>query len=150
MKPGFMRLKEHLRVSVYNERFSYIFIYVKIFHSFKVHHVYGTVAKTPQQKEKGLMFRKYPLKKNEGMLFDMGYKINTLWMKNTYIPLDILFLSEDMEVIGFIEDTKPLSLKTLKINKPSTYVIEMNGNSVSLLNIRIGDKIIFHKKLKLS
>tara|TARA_Y100000389_G_C17237374_1_gene401297 strand:+ start:36 stop:302 length:267 start_codon:yes stop_codon:yes gene_type:complete len=87
---------------------------------------------------------------NEGMLFDMGYKINSLWMKNTYIPLDILFLSKDMEVIGYIEDTEPLSLKSLKIDKPSTYVIEMNGNSVSLLNIRIGDKIVFHKKLKLS
>ena len=87
---------------------------------------------------------------NEGMLFDMGYKINSLWMKNTYIPLDILFLSKDMKVIGYIEDTEPLSLKSLKIDKPSTYVIEMNGNSVSLLNIRIGDKIVFHKKLKLS
>ena len=127
-----------------------LFIYFQIIHSPNIHHVYGTIAKTPKQKERGLMFRKHPLQMNEGMLFDMGYKINTLWMKNTYIPLDILFLSKDMEVIGYVEDTEPLSLKTLKIDKPSTYVIEMNGNSVSLLNIRIGDKIVFHKKLKLS
>jgi len=127
-----------------------LFIYVKLFHSIKIHRVYGTIAKTPKQKERGLMFRKHPLQLNEGMLFDMGYKINTLWMKNTYIPLDILFLSKDMEVIGYVEDTEPLSLKTIKIDKPSTYVIEMNGNSVSLLKIRIGDKILFHKKLKLS
>ena len=126
-----------------------IIIYL-LFHSSNVHHVYGTIAKTPKQKERGLMFRKHPLQMNEGMLFDMGYKINSLWMKNTYIPLDILFLSKDMKVIGYIEDTEPLSLKSLKIDKPSTYVIEMNGNSVSLLNIRIGDKIVFHKKLKLS
>ena len=61
------------------------------------------------------MFRKHPLQMNEGMLFDMGYKINSLWMKNTYIPLDILFLSKDMKVIGYIEDTEPLSLKSLKL-----------------------------------
>ena len=79
------------------------------------------------------------------MLFVMGQKINTLWMKNTFIPLDIIFLTKDMKVVGYIEDTEPLSLKTLSINKPSYYVIEMNGNSVSSLNINIGDHIIFHK-----
>jgi uncharacterized protein len=111
----------------------------------KIHHVYGTIARTPHQKKRGLMFRKYPLKHNEGMLFVMGQKINTLWMKNTFIPLDIIFLTKDMKVVGYIEDTEPLSLETLSINKPSYYVIEMNGNSVSSLNINIGDHIIFHK-----
>jgi len=113
-----------------------------------IHHIYGEVAITPEEKAHGLMFRKHPLKKYEGMLFHMGYGINSLWMKNTYIPLDIIFLSKDGTVIGYIEDTEPLSLKSLKINKPSTYVIEMNGNSVSSQKIRIGDSIVFHKQKK--
>ena len=112
------------------------------------HHIYGEVAITPEEKAQGLMFRKHPLKKYEGMLFHMGYGNNSLWMKSTYIPLDIIFLSKDGKVIGYIEDTVPLSLKSLRINKPSTYVIEMNGNSVSSQKIRIGDTIVFHKQNK--
>ena len=111
----------------------------------KTHHIYGSIAKTPKEKERGLMFRKYPLKKNEGLLFVMGLKNNTMWMKNTFIPLDIIFLSKNMNVVGYVEDAEPLSLKTLSINKPSYYVIEMNGNSVSSMNLKIGDHIIFHK-----
>ncbi len=128
--------------------FLFVFLGLILYYRMKqstIHHVYGRIAVTPKQKERGLMFRKHPLKRNEGMLFHMGHKINTMWMKHTFIPLDIIFLSKDMKVIGYIEDAKPLSLKTLSINKPSTYVIEMNGNSVSSLNIRIGDRIIFHK-----
>ena len=109
----------------------------------KTHYFHGEIAKTPAQLRKGLMFRKHPLKRDEGMLFHFKTKNNTLWMKNTYIPLDMIFLSEDFKVIGYIQDVEPLTLTSRSINKPSTYVLEMNGNSVSVHNISIGDTISF-------
>ena len=108
------------------------------------HKVYGKVARTLQESKKGLMFRRIPLEKNEGMLFPMKKNnIHSMWMKNTYIPLDMIFLNKSMKVVGYIEDTEPLSTKSLSINKPSSYVLEMNGNTVSHMNIKIGDTIEF-------
>ena len=110
----------------------------------KKHKVYGKVTRTLQESKKGLMFRRMPLKKNEGMLFHKEKNnIHSMWMKNTYIPLDMIFLNKSMKVVGYIEDTEPLSTKSLSINKPSSYVLEMNGNTVSHMNIKIGDTIEF-------
>ena len=100
---------------------------------------------TPEDIRKGLMFRKDKLKPNEGMLFETGWKHNSFWMKNTYIPLEMIFLSNDGTVLGFIEDAEPLSETPRQISKQSYYVLEMNGNSVSQQNIRIGDRILFYK-----
>ena len=110
----------------------------------KKHIVYGKVARTLQESKKGLMFRKTPLKKNEGMLFPTKkHNIHSMWMKNTYIPLDMIYLNTSMRVVGYIEDAEPLSTKSLSIDKPSSYVLEMNGNTVSHMNINIGDTIEF-------
>jgi len=110
----------------------------------KKHVVYGTVAGTLQESKKGLMFRKTPLKKNEGMLFPRKkHNVHSMWMKDTYIPLDMIFLNKSMKVVGYIEDAEPLSTKSLSIDKPSSYVLEMNGNTVTHMKIRIGDTIDF-------
>ena len=123
----------------------FITFIVYYYHTYrKKHKVYGKVARNLQESKKGLMFRKMPLKKNEGMLFPrQKNNIISMWMKNTYIPLDMVFLNKSMKVIGYIEDTEPLSTKSLSINKPSSYVLEMNGNTVSHMNIKIGDTIEF-------
>ena len=111
------------------------------------HTIYGKIAWSRKEAKQGLMFRKHPLHYNEGMLFPMKKNnINSMWMKNTYIPLDIIFLNDAMVIVGYIQDAEPLSTKSLKINKPSSYVLEMNGNSVVKHNMKIGDKIIFVKK----
>jgi uncharacterized protein len=111
----------------------------------KKHIIHGTIAKTKQKIEKGLMFRKNPLHYKTGLLFKMNYGYNSMWMKNTYIPLDVIFLNEKMIVLGFVEHTKPLSLDLIHINKPSSNVLEMNAGSVNDLNIQIGDTIEFQK-----
>lgn len=111
-----------------------------------VHKIYGKIAKTPEELEDGLMYRKNKLKKDEGMLFQFETKINSMWMKNTYIPLDIIFLDKNMKILGYVIDTEPLSEKPLSIDKPSTYVLEMNGNSVFELDMKIGDTILFIDK----
>ena len=97
---------------------------------------------------KGLMFVKEPLLDNNGMLFDMADhpKNHSMWMKNTYIPLDIIFLDENMKIVGFKENNLPHSLKLISINKPSRYVLEMNAGSVKKNNLIIGERISFFKK----
>jgi len=89
------------------------------------------------------MYVKNPLNSRYGMLFDMGYKVNSMWMKNTFIPLDIIFLDKNMNIIGFKENNQPHSLKSISINKPSKYVLEMNGDTVRNFNLKRGDKIYF-------
>ena len=112
----------------------------------RVHKIYGKVAKNDKELQKGLMFRKDKLKNNEGMLFPMTYKINSMWMKNTYIPLDVIFLDDNMRIIGYVEDTVPLSLDSISIDKKSHNILEMNAGSVKYHNKKIGDKILFIEK----
>ena len=94
---------------------------------------------------KGLMYIKKPLWNNNGMLFNMDDhpKNHSMWMKNTYIPLDIIFLDENMKIVGFKENNQPHSLKQMRINKPSRYVLEMNAGSVKDNNLKINDKLFF-------
>ena len=105
--------------------------------------VFGSVV-SGQDAVKGLMYVKKPLNRYYGMLFDMGpSKINSMWMKNTYIPLDVIFLDNNMKIVGYKENNEPHSLKSIAINKPSKYVLEMNGGSVKLNKLNIGDNIYF-------
>ena len=132
----------------------YIFLFLLLlyfiygyFTSPNVHKIYGKIAKTPEESRNGLMHRINKLDKQEGMLFPMEKQINSMWMKNTYIPLDIIFLDEKKRIIGYVIDAEPLSEKSLSIDKPSNYVLEMNGNSVFDLNMKIGDIIYFVEEM---
>lgn len=109
-----------------------------------IHTIYGKVARTDKELKKGLMFRKHKLNDTEGMLFIMRKDYdNSVWMKNTYISLDVIFLDSTMTVSGYKTNTKPLSTDTIRINKPSSYILEMNSGSVNKLDIKIGDIIHF-------
>ena len=110
--------------------------------------VFGSIV-SGQDAIKGLMYVKEPLHTRYGMLFDMGYKVNSMWMKNTYIPLDVIFLDKNMNIIGYKENNEPHSLKSIMIDKPSRYVLEMNGNSKKRFNLKEGDKINFIEKSKI-
>ena len=132
----------------------YIFLFLLLlyfvygyFTSPNVHKIYGKIAKTSKESRDGLMYRKHKLDKHEGMLFPFEKQINSMWMKNTYIPLDIIFLDEKKRIIGYVIDAEPLSEKSLSIDKPSNYVLEMNGNSVFDLNMKIGDIIYFVEEI---
>ena len=112
-----------------------------------VHKIYGSVARSNEELKKGLMYRKHKLNNKEGMLFIMKQNYdNSVWMKNTYISLDVIFLDKSMKVVGFKTNTTPLSTKTVKINQPSSYILEMNANSVNQLHINIGDSIKFTER----
>ena len=110
----------------------------------KVHTIYGKVARTEAELNKGLMFRKHALDTKEGMLFVMRPKYdNSVWMKDTYISLDVIFLDSTMKVVGYKTNTTPLSTDTISLKKPSSYIVEMNAHSVKGLGIHIGDYIQF-------
>jgi len=112
-----------------------------------IHKIYGSVARSNEELKKGLMYRKHKLNNKEGMLFIMKQNYdNSVWMKNTYISLDVIFLDKSMKVVGFKTNTTPLSTKTVKINQPSSYILEMNANSVNQLHINIGDSIKFTER----
>ena len=90
------------------------------------------------------MYRKKQLKENEGMLFiySKPQKIK-MWMKNTYIPLDVLFLDNKMKVVDFKENLKPHDVNTNHISKiKCKYAIEINSGSIKKNNIKNGTIII--------
>ena len=105
------------------------------------------VAKTNKELERGLMYIKKPLPKNEGMLFLMPNKKNHLfWMKNTFIHLDIIFIDKTKDknkfkIIGFHKNRKPLDKRLMGINIPTDYVLEMNGGWLDKNNFKKGDII---------
>lgn len=102
------------------------------------------VAQTMSELARGLMFVD-KLPENEGMLFDFRpYQDRALsmWMKNTYIPLDMLFISCDMVVVDIYRDAKPLSLEHIESKVPYCFVLEVNGGMAAKKNIAIGDKVM--------
>lgn len=100
------------------------------------------IAKTKEQQAKGLMFRKQKLPKNSGMLFVYPQKTrSSFWMKNTFIDLDIVFMDENLNVVGTIENMKAHDLTSRSIDIPYKYALEMNANSIKKMNIKLGTKI---------
>jgi hypothetical protein len=110
-----------------------------------IHNFYGTLANTPITIKNGLMNITTPLSENQGMLFAMNkLDYHKFWMKNTYIPLDVIFLNSNFKVLGFITNNKPLSLTPISINKKSKYILEINAGGVDKHNIKINDYIKFY------
>jgi uncharacterized membrane protein (UPF0127 family) len=94
----------------------------------------------PQQ-EQGLMFRK-TLAPNEGMLFDFGKEQETsFWMKNTLIPLDMLFIKANGTIARVAANAKPLSEVSIPSYEPVRAVLEIAGGRAAQLGIKAGDKV---------
>jgi uncharacterized membrane protein (UPF0127 family) len=99
------------------------------------------LALSGAQMEQGLMFRR-SLAPDAGMLFDFKSPTNvTMWMKNTLIPLDMLFLDERGRIIDIHERAVPLSTDIIAGDAPARYVIELNGGTAARLGIKRGDQV---------
>ena len=99
--------------------------------------IYYYYFDTPLLQQKGLSFKKY-LPFNNIAIFDFEkYGNHSMWMKNTFISLDILFLDKNYNILGFIKNTNPHSLKSLQIQKKSYYVIEASSGFINYYNIKI-------------
>lgn len=100
------------------------------------------VADTEQRRERGLMFVKH-MAPDAGMLFIYPRSQNiSMWMKNTYIPLDMLFVSSDGKVVKVVENTKPESLDTINSDGAVRGVIELNAGVAAQLKLRPGSVVI--------
>ncbi len=103
------------------------------------------MAVTPEQRAQGLMHRRR-MAPNAGMLFDYDRQAGraSMWMKNTYIPLDMLFIKADGEIESIAERTVPHSLETISSKGPVHGVLELNGGTAARLGIAPGD-IVEHR-----
>ena len=103
------------------------------------------VAKTIEERRTGLMYRK-KLYNNEGMLFIFPReKIIQLWMKNTYIPLDVIFISENKVIVDIKKNMEKLSETIVKSKIKSKYALEFNAGLINKRDIEIGDKVLFNE-----
>ena len=100
------------------------------------------LALTPQQRAQGLMFRR-SLAADAGMLFDFGSPEKVaMWMKNTLIPLDMLFIKSGGIIANIASGTAPLSLVTVPSNGPVRGVLEIRAGTAARLGIRPGDRVL--------
>ena len=101
------------------------------------------IADTPEKMRQGLMYRK-SMPKDQGMLFISPYpRIVSMWMKNTYIPLDMVFLDAHNRVICLRENTTPLDDKNIiSCPYPTKLVLELNAGEIRGKNIDLGDQLL--------
>jgi uncharacterized membrane protein (UPF0127 family) len=87
------------------------------------------------------MYRK-EMAKDHGMIFDFGPPTETqMWMKNTFMPLDMVFFDTDGTVLTIVENARPQSLRLIDPGMPVRGVIELNAGVVKELGIKPGDKV---------
>jgi uncharacterized membrane protein (UPF0127 family) len=104
------------------------------------HRFVAEVAATPEQQERGLMFRR-ELGPDRGMIFPYDPpQVVGFWMKNTLIPLDMVFIRAD-GTIARIATATPLSLDTVGSGEPVVAVLEIRGGRAAELGIRAGDRV---------
>ena len=99
-------------------------------------------ATTPQQMSQGLMFRR-EMAADAGMLFEFPrLQTASFWMKNTLIPLDMLFIALDGTIADFHERAVPQNLDPINSDRPVIAVLELNGGTVARLGIKRGDHVV--------
>lgn len=99
------------------------------------------IADTPSRQEQGLMFVR-DLPANQGMLFPQGSpQVAHFWMKNTYIPLDMVFIGEDRRIAKIIAEARPFSLDILSSDVPVIAVLEIRGGEAQELGLAVGDRV---------
>lgn len=99
------------------------------------------VMRTDEERAKGLMFRRY-MPENRGMLFDFKAPQPVfMWMKNTYIPLDIVFVRKNGTIARVAEETEPLSTRTIASGEDVLAVLELNGGAAQRAGIKAGDTV---------
>ena len=105
-------------------------------------HVFSIeLAVTDEERERGLMFRKQ-LPDGQGMLFDFKREqMVSMWMENTYVSLDMIFIRRDGRILRIAENTEPLSRAIISSGGPVLAVLEVVGGTAKKLGIAAGDRV---------
>jgi hypothetical protein len=107
----------------------------------KVHRFTVEVARTPEEQAQGLMNRQ-SVAPDAGMIFPMTPpRAASFWMKNTLVPLDIIFVRPDGTIVRIEENTVPLSLEPVVSTEPVSAVLELAGGRSAELGIKAGDRV---------
>ncbi|MBN1205211.1 MAG: DUF192 domain-containing protein [Myxococcaceae bacterium] len=108
-----------------------------------VHRVEVEVAATPEARTRGLMWRE-ELAAGKGMLFLFPEEeVQSFWMRNTLIPLDMLFITTQLKVAGIVERAEPRSLVSRSVGVPSQYVLEVPGGWSQSVGVTKGSAVEF-------
>lgn len=101
------------------------------------------LARSEPEREKGLMYRER-MDADAGMLFVFERPAPlTFWMKNTFIPLDMIFIGADRHIVGIVENAEPRTLSARRVDGLSEYVLEINGGLSAKLGIHAGEAVSF-------
>lgn len=104
------------------------------------------LSETRKEWARGLMERK-KMEPMHGMLFIFdSVRPRSFWMRNTYIPLDIIFVDENSRVVAIAENTTPFSEQILRSGKPVKYVVEVNAGLSQEFHIKKGTQIRWHRR----
>ena len=102
------------------------------------------VADTPAKRELGLQYRR-DLAVDRGMIFLFpAESVHSFWMKNTPIPLVMIFISKDRKIVGIVEQAVPFSTESRSVPGASQFVLEINGGLSERYGIKAGDTVQFH------
>jgi hypothetical protein len=105
------------------------------------------VARSADELARGLMNRT-SLAEDAGMLFVFPEtERHSFWMKNTLIPLDMIFIGEDRTVVGIVANAEPLTLEPRSVAEPSRYVLEVIGGWAARHGVAAGDRVTFENVL---
>jgi uncharacterized protein len=105
-------------------------------HAFQVE-----IADNDATRERGLMDRRY-MAPDHGMLFEFDRdEPVSFWMKNTYIPLDMVFIAPSGVVTHIVANAEPLSERVIPSGGPSIAVLELNGGTAASIGLKVGDKV---------
>lgn len=84
------------------------------------------------------------MQQNQGMLFVFpDEQIRTFYMKNTFLPLDIIYINANKEIISIVKNARPMDETSLPSEKPAKYVLEINAGLTDAWGIEIGDHISY-------
>ncbi len=99
------------------------------------------IAADDATRERGLMYRRY-MAADRGMLFEFD-RVDpvSFWMKNTYIPLDMIFISRTGVVTNVVADAEPLSERVIPSGPPCAAVLELNGGGAAAIGLKVGDRV---------
>jgi uncharacterized membrane protein (UPF0127 family) len=105
------------------------------------------IADTPEERQLGLMHRTV-MREKDGMIFLFAHEQQlAFWMRNTLIPLDMLFIKADHTVLGIVENATPKTDTQRKVSGDSQFVLELNGGAAKKFGLKAGQPVKFYAPL---